>query len=252
VRAPIAGPPAPGDCLTSPPKPAGSPIDGRLAIAAAPTGPCADGVHFGEIVSVGNGPTTVPTGVAVNPPLPDANACVPLLRQYLGWTALPWNPVLLDAVTLLGPDAGQIADGQRWIACALSTGSDGYPDSVRDGFGRAADLYGHCQDSRLGARSRVSCADPHDVEVFATAIIGADDQAGLDASCTELITARSGMTDPTADGRLVVRVAPYDPNTVPPDVSAGGQAMICSVRVVGDGLLVASLVGVGDRPLPWR
>ncbi|WP_395728510.1 septum formation family protein [Nakamurella sp.] len=252
VRVPIAGPPAPGDCLTSPPTPAGSPIDGRIAIAAARTGTCADGMHAGEIVSVDDGPTTVPTGVTVRPPVPDPNACGVPVRQYLGWTAQPWNPVLLDAVILLGPDAGQVADGQRWIACALSTGADRYAGSVRDGFGPAADRYGHCQDSRVGARSRVSCADPHDVEVFGTAVIGADDQAGLDASCTELITAGSGMADPTAGGRLAVRVAPDDPNTVPPDVSAGGQVMTCALRVVGDSQLVASVVGVGDRPLPWR
>lgn len=250
-RGPIAGPPAPGDCLTSPPVPAGSPIDGRIAIAAARTGDCGDGPHVGEIVSVTDISTAVPTAGPNDAPVPDPNSCGVPVRSYLSWTAEPWNPVLLGAVTLLGPDAVQFADGQRWIACAVTTGADPYPGSVRDGFGRAADLYGECRDSRRGARSRVSCAVGHDVEVIGTAVIGADDQAGLAASCAQLISARSGMADPTAGGRLEVRVSPDDPNTVPPDVSAGGQAMICSVRVVGDGLLVASLVGVGDRPLPW-
>ena len=41
------------------------------------------------------------------------------------------------------------------------------------------------------------------------------------------------------------------PGLVPPDVSAGGLSMTCAVRAIGDGLLDASLVGVGDRPLPW-
>ena len=143
--------------------------------------------------------------------MPDPNACVPPVRDYLGWTAQPWDPVLLDALFLLGPDADQVADGQRWIACALGTGSNGYP-GLRPGRVRsAADLYGRCQDTRQGARSRVSCTDPHDVELFGTAVVGADDQAGLDASCTTLVTARSELADPTAGGRLAVRV----PRTIP-------------------------------------
>lgn len=251
-RVPIAGPPAPGDCLTSRPTPAGSPIDGRIAIAAARTGACSAGSHVGEIVSVTDRSATDPAGVVVDSPVPDPNTCVPAVRAYLGWTAQPWEPVLLDALFLLGPDADQVADGQRWLACALGSGSDGYRGSVRDGFGAAADLYGRCRDTRQGARSRVSCSDPHDVELFGTAVVGADDQAGLDVSCTTLVTARSEMADPTAGGRLAVQVAPYDPNTVPPDVSAGGQTMTCGLRVVGESLLVGSLVGVGTRPLPWR
>lgn len=252
VRAPIPGPPAVGDCLTSPPTPAGSGLTTGIAIGAAPVASCAgEGPHFGEIVSVTDGSRGRPTGVGVRPAVPDPNACRSPVRDYLGWTADPWDPVQLSAVTLLGPDTAQIGDGQRWLACALVTGAHGYPGSVRDGFGRAADLYGRCQDTRAGIRSRVPCHDPHDVEVFGQAVVGADDQAGLDPSCAALVTARTGLADPTAGGQLLVRAGPDDPNTVPPDVSASGQAMTCDVQVAGERLLVAGLAGVGERPLPW-
>lgn len=249
-RPPVPAPPAVGDCLTAPPTPAGSPIDGRIAVAAAPADGCSDGVRFGEIVSVDNRPATVPAGVAVSLPVPDPNACGSPLRSYLGWTSQPWNPVALDAVILLGPDAEQVAVGQTWIACAITTGRDGYRGSVRDGFGPAADRYGRCQPTLRFDPAPTPCDRPHAVEMLGTAVVGFDDLAGLDASCADLVRQRTGLTDPTAGGRLAVRVAPVDPNTVPPDVSAGGQAMTCGVQVDGGGMLTAALTGIGDRPLP--
>ncbi len=248
---PIPGMPAVGDCLLEPPEAAGSALTSfGIAIAAAPTGTCPraddDDQAFGEIVSVA--PTMArPDGSDAL----DPQACRQPVRDYLGWTAGPWDPVMVDTVVLVGPDRVQYAGGQRWWACAVTTGSHGYRGSVRDGYGRAADLFGQCQDLRLGERSHVACHDPHTAEVFGSAVVGADGLADLTDTCTTLVRQRTGMSDPTAGGTLAVRAGPFDPNTVPPDVSAGGQSMTCSLRVVGDGLLVASLVGIGDRPLPW-
>lgn len=261
-RAPIPGQPQVGDCLTAPYVGAGAavPVAG-ITLGAAPYDRCpgaADGRRvFGEVVLVAADLTSFPTvfpavGGGRSPP-PDPSACAGALRAYLGWTATSWDPVFDDTLVLLGPGAAQYADGQRWIACAVITGDRGYPVPVRAGaFGRAADLYQQCADSRLGPRSRVRCDDPHDVEVFGTAVIGPDGQGDLADTCARLITARTGLADPTAGGLFEVRAGPDDPNTVPPDVSASGQEVICAIRVTAGRPLAASLVGVAGRPLPWN
>ncbi len=253
VPAPIPPPPAVGDCLTGRPVPAGSPLTARgLAVAAAPTGACSTTWGYGEIVSVTADGRTFPTiGDQPQAP-PDPDSCRPAVRAYLGWDVTPWTPVVADDVVLVGPDAVQIAAGQQWIACALTPDERGYPGSVRDRTpGPAADRSGWCKDSRSPAGWRVGCDEPHDVEVFGVALISIDELAGLTDSCARLVAERTGASDPTASGLLQVRAGPDDPNTVPPDVSASRQSVICTLRVTGDGLLTASLVGRGDGPLPW-
>ncbi|HEY7811788.1 MAG TPA: septum formation family protein [Nakamurella sp.] len=256
VRAPIPGPPVAGDCVTSPYLGAGSALSVGIAVGVAPYAACpAPGDSrrdFGEIVSVTPDVRAFPTISARQQSPPDPDACRAPVLDYLGWAAEPWDPVFTDLVSLVGPDTVQYASGQRWIACALITGRDGYPGSVRDGaFGRAADLYGRCESTRSALRPRVGCDDPHDAEVFGVALVGVDGLSDLADSCTRLVVQRTGLADPTAGGLLQVRAVPFDPNTVPPDVSASKQSMVCEIRVTGDGLLDASLVGVGDRPLPW-
>lgn len=266
ARKPVPGPPTIGDCLTEPLAEGSVPASVAIPVPAVRYGPCGDGtaaggtgggrrLNYGEILSVTDGVDTftssrqsVPAGVLG---AYSTDSCQQPLRDYLAWSADPWAPVLGDSTALVGPDVAQHLLGQRWIACVVTAGSHGYPGSVRDGPGRAADLYGQCEDTREALGPRVPCDDPHDTEVFGVALVDADGLSGLADSCLTLVTARTGMTDPAAGGRLVVRAGPFDPNTVPPDVSAGGQSMTCAVRVVGDGLLDASLVGVGDRPLPW-
>lgn len=251
--APIAPPPAVGDCLTAPPEAAGSPLTARgLAIAAAPSAACSSAWGYGEIVSVTADARDFPTtGTSPQAP-PDPDACRGAVRDYLGWTVEPWIPVVTDTVVLIGPDPVQAAAGQRWIACVLAPDVRGYPGSLRDRVpGPAADRSGWCKDSRSPAGWRVGCADPHDVEVFGSALIGIDELSGLTDSCARLVAERTGSSDPTAGGVLQVRAGPDDPNTVPPDVSASRQSVICTLRVTGDGMLTASLVGRGDGPLPW-
>lgn len=246
-RPPIPAPPAVGDCLTEPPDFAASPLMLSVVLATAPVATCTDGPRssFGEVVMV--------TGASTPPEALDAfgyDDCVAPMQEYLGWPPSRWWPAGAAALVLLGPDAEQVAVGQSWIACAMVTGPDGYSGSVRDGFGPAADQYGDCDPTRRFDQAPRPCDEPHTEEVIGRAVVGFDDLTGLEESCADLVRRRTGLTDPTAGGRLAVRVAPVDPNTVPPDVSAGGQTMTCGVRVVGDGTLTAALTGIGDRPLP--
>ncbi len=253
-RTPIPGPPVVGDCLLAPPVAAGSALTSLgIAIAAAPYAACPapgdSGRAFGEIVSVTPDVREFPTTGVSRQPVPDPEACDGALRDYLDWPAGPWEPVILDPLTMVGPDAGQYAVGQRWIACALTGWGQGYTGSVRDGFGRAADRYGQCEGST--ASSQIPCSEPHTTEVFGVAMVDAGGRSDLADSCATLVAARTGMADPTAGGQLVVRAGSFDPRVAPSDDGAGRQATTCAVRVAGGRMLDASLAGIGDRPLPW-
>lgn len=244
-RPPVPEPPVVGDCLTAPPERAASPLILPVAPATAPVAACTSGgTSFGEVVLVTRAST--PAALAAV----EWDDCGAPLQTYLGWPSSRWRPAQSAVLALLGPDAEQVAVRQAWVACAITTGPPGYPGSVRDGFGPAADRYGDCDPTRPFDPAPRPCDEPHDQEAIGRAVVGYDDLAGLDQSCTDLVRQRTGLADPTAGGRLAVLVAPVDPNTVPPDVSAGGQAMTCGIRVVGTGKLTASLVGIGDRPLP--
>ncbi|WP_420122836.1 hypothetical protein [Nakamurella sp.] len=245
-RPPVPDPPVVGDCLTAPLAWAASPLILPVVLATAPVAACSatPGSSFGEVVLVTRPAAPAALGAF------EWDDCAAPLQTYLGWPSSRWRPAPSAVLALLGPDAEQVEVGQAWVACAITTGALGYAGSVRDGFGPAADRYGDCDPTRPFDPAPRPCDEPHEQEAIGRAVVGFDDLAGLDASCADLVRRRTGLPDPTAGGRLAVLVAPVDPNTVPPDVSAGGQTMTCGVRVVGPGKLTASLVGIGDRPLP--
>jgi hypothetical protein len=70
-------------------------------------------------------------------------------------------------------------------------------------------------------------------------------------ACEELITRVTGMVDPTAGGALTVSVeaieAPGNEPQQPPAPTPG----YCAIGTAGGRLLSASLLGIGDRSLPW-
>ena len=263
VRAPIPGAPVPGDCLHAPLVRNGSPMSFvEFSIGTAPVGPCAPGdnpdvtdgtQNYGEIVSVTPGVLAPRANIAGRLGSAGPGLCGQGAADYLGWTAHPWTPVLVDAVSLVGPDTEQYLGGQRWLACAVVTGDHGYRGSVRDGrAGAVADLYGRCDDTRSSPVLRVWCFQPHDTEVFGSAVVE-NGAADLTTSCLGLVTQRTGMSDPTDGGLLRVSAAAVKPPGWPTIVAQPGelQAIACAVTVTGGRLLTASLVGAGGGPLPW-
>lgn len=256
VRSPVPGPPEEGDCLTSPYFGAGSVVSVEVAVGAPPYADCRAGDRrrwvFGEIVSVTPDIRAFPVIRSGDPAIPDRDACTAAVRSAVGWTSPDWDPVVADSVTLVGPDLDQYLSGQRWIACAITSGDRGYPGSAGDAsVERGTNVYGRCERSheegRESAASRVRCDEPHDGEVFGVAMAAPAEVAALVDSCVALITERTGLAEPTVGGSLAVRVGVQD------DPVAGDrvQLMVCGVRVVDDRVLVASLVGLGDGPLPW-
>ena len=274
VRAPIPGAPVPGDCLQAPLVRNGSPMSFlEFSIAAAPAGPCVPGIgpgdgsgggsggdssrpateNYGEIVSVTPGVLAPRANIAGRLGSAGPGLCGQGAADYLGWTAQPWTPVLVDAVSLVGPDTEQYLGGQRWLACAVVTGDHGYRGSVRDGrAGAVADLYGRCDDTRSSPVLRVWCFQPHDTEVFGSAVVE-NGAADLTPSCLGLVAQRTGMSDPTDGGLLRVSAAAVNPPGWPAVAAQPGEmeAVACAVTVTGGRLLTASLVGVGGGPLPW-
>jgi hypothetical protein len=274
ARVPIPGPPQVGDCLTTE---VGS---GRSALAYAQTtvfapslGPCGEH-NYGEVVFLASDSSSFPASVVNRMSNPEPLACESSAAGYLGWpTDSPqpadpapgsvdrmlgnWRPAATAAVALIGPDLAQYLVGQDWIACVVLPQVAPYAGSGRGGLaGGSADAFGVCVvDGGMPVQQAVPCSDAHRSEIFAT--IAAQDQTrAVDLeSCFRLVQRLTDMADPTAGGALQIEVA-TDRSVVAmthtvqaPAVAA--RAGRCVVTALGERRLGASLVGIGDRPLPW-
>ncbi len=247
VRSPIPPPPAVGDCLLSAVEPDGS-VQQYIAgnIGSAAMGACADGVgvrdhHFGEIVSVTAEQRSFPRSGGGRNSIPDPRSCRSAADDYVGWPDPTWAPVSTRTVLLLGPDGSQYSSGQRWLACAIAPAQDGYLGSIRDDRNRsAANAFAQCRLLDASGPTPIPCAQPHGIEVFATAVNPGTDEIALNGSCTSLLATVTHMSDPTASGQLEVQIGP--------DRSLGKRN--CEVQVSGERLLHESLLGWGDEPLP--
>ena len=157
-------------------------------------------------------------------------------REHLRWqvsaAAGAWAPVQVQRFLAVIGRPG--TDG--WAVCAvLAPGLEQYRGSYLDSMAdRAAPApFGFCR-SAVAAHRRVSCGEPHDEQVFGTARAGSSPTPD---SCRALVQRLTAMPDPTGDARLVVGV----------DGSGSGA---CRARVVGPQRLTATLLGLGDAPLP--
>jgi hypothetical protein len=140
----------------------------------------------------------------------------------------------------VGP--GGHPDGQRWLACAIVPTGNAYPGSIRDEENRgAADAFGQCRSLSAPGPKRVPCSEPHEIEIFGTALGELTDADAQNGSCASLLTAVTRLPDPTAGGQLEVQIVP--------DRLLGRRN--CEVQVLGDRLLHESLLGWGLEPLPF-
>jgi len=262
--------------------------DGRSALAfdqvtvsAAGVGRCGD-KNYGEVVAVATDVHSFPSTVSNRASHPEPLACQPSARRYVGWNVAaddptfgesavidpgsgqvadswlgparklgPWRPVSTTSSGLYGPNLWQYMSGQHWLACVLLPRDAPYPGSVRGGpVGPASGAYAACWNRSVFAREPVSCTQPHTGETFGVASLDDTDRAALDGSCADLVRSASGMSDPGRSGTIAVEVQIASSNVANAQSDSAGQAS-CTISVVGDRLLAASLTGLGDAPIPW-
>ncbi len=245
-----AGPPTVGDCVAAliGPTPPLFPLVFGLSAAAVGErsvvfSDCG-GEHVGEVTAfrrIGASATGIAGATS------DGQWCTQVAvgyREHLRWqvravTGGVWTPVVAHRfVAILGEPVGG-TDAGRWAACAvLAPGLEHYRGSyLRSMADTAAPApFGFCRSGAIPDR-RVSCQSPHGEQVFGTAASGA--APALD-TCRDLVGRVTGMTDVTGGGRLRVSVA------------GDGTTVTCRVGVVGPIELTATLIGIGDAPLPLQ
>lgn len=262
----VLGPPAMPLLAPGPPSPVSIASVGETSVAFAD---CA-GAHLGEVVAYRAVPAPVapdpnespattaraePTATAAASAVSDGQWCQGVAADYREHSVarfgngadVMWEPatgqrfvVILSAPTL-DPTA------PRWAACAfLSPGLEPYSGSYVRSLANlpAPAPFGLCRSA--GAEdSWASCAGPHRIQEFGTAArLDLSSPAAL-AGCRSLIEQMTRMKDVTDGGTLRIEIAG--------DAVRGGSGAVVSCRlvVVGDGQLVGTLVGLGDRPVPF-
>ncbi|WP_420120490.1 hypothetical protein [Nakamurella sp.] len=272
VAAPLPDPPAVGDCLLGP----------TVGTAAA-TGPAAiaDGrpepPTFGPCDPAGIDPVAGPVGevVAVRPMTgPDRTAgpaeagCRPAALAYAGLRprgdtfAVPGSPAddpiqwrySVDVQTTWITQLPAHPGAGSWAACIARPGAAGSgPGRLADAFagGALPGGYGTCwQSAELSAAVQVvDCREPHVAELIALGRAigtGPVEPDLVRQSCLDQAALVLRRADPTAGGALSIRVDPERP-------PGGGAALspACFVTAADGRVLVGSLVGIGDGPLPF-
>lgn len=261
----VAVPPPPqvGDCVL------GAEEFPQRVSSGIPTfgyAPCA-GVRSGEVVSVDADPWVDPgardshTGMRDGSPADEIQTqCTAAADAYAG---LPTGPPQVDPTAIgvtfipsiwlpvapLYPDDRQRAAGQNWVACVVQspTGTT-FSGSLHAVFARDQSsgtlpiAFARCLVGD-GTRTPVSCEAPHQVELLGFRLVKDTPDAARLArtACTEFAATVLKRPDPTAGGALAV-VSIYDPST---------HEATCEVTSTNNRSLRGSLIGLGDRPIPW-
>lgn len=282
VAVPLAGPPAVGNCLTT----AQPSVDdlqdlsaqfssgpsGPLRYRSVPLSPCT-GARYGEVVDVladpgkiaasqdaGTGRTSMSD--------PNSFGCSTAVARYTGSARSRfsyWRVALAAIPVLVGPDERALRAGQHWAACLLvtptATGSTaelaGSPVTVlTDGTG--GDQLGSCQNGPAPAPtpSAGSCAFPHRTEIlgqaYGPALAGVT-RSELTRTCNQLVADLTGKPDITVTGALRVAAPVFadgDARDYGKPTTATSIAL-CAVSAADEATLGGSLLGLGQRPIPW-
>jgi hypothetical protein len=252
--------------------------------------PC-DSPHSGEVVAtwrageqprplLGAAPRRPLVTVSVTrqlPVTPSDDLCTGWVEQYTGWTQFAIShggigewiaPKPLVAPKLVVAPAGQGTADWHWSACVVQTQQPLYTGIVRSAASRSARLPGQiliCLNRGVASSEFVACDEPHSVELIGVMSLSgrmmAADTIAVDRStadvhqlCVDMVAARAGTANPTHNGQLeVVTESVWVQRETPTVVWPPGWLVPdCLIRVVGGGKLVGSVVGLGDRPLPWQ
>ena len=270
VVGPIPGPPALGACVIRPVSTTTSydPDSGIITYPVPAIGGCAR--HFGEVTAILAGALgyLLDLDQPYSDPHEPAARCSAETDSYLGRTpdrsaeTGGWQQTLNFTVVPGAPTASEQAMGQDWVACIAVPGGgyDTYDRTMRDVVrtGAYPPQLATCTDVMASSHSRstVDCRTPHNSEQFAVLFTADPDpeRAGRETECSGLVRAMTGMSDPTAGGRLRIDVD-SERLDAPPDSASGAgdqQLLTCQAVAVGSAHLVGPLLGLGDLPIPMR
>jgi hypothetical protein len=166
-----------------------------------------------------------------------------------------WNLSMHIQNSRLMPSALLRSAGRSWSACVASppglTRHHGTV-AVAYGGGELPNEFGTCWDSREVTASirSVGCEDSHVAELMSMGTVhdrSATTPAAIRSSCASVAAQVMGRADPTAGGRLAVRVSPDGDTTIRRDPSL---EIVCYM-VAPDHSLTGTLVGLGYRPIPF-
>ena len=262
----IAPPPAVGTCVTAI---TGTDRSARAngesaAVASLPVAtlaPSCSGTVIGEIISMqpatSASVTTLDEFDQANP------SCRSQVERYLGTVAtttiagVEWTKSIdVDAVTV-GPDAHDKAAGRTWTACVLSTVDQTYraAGSLKSSWttGVLPDAFGLCWAQAVVQHGvPTNCTAPHRTQQIGYGFIASPTDSGtsivsaaapdvMTGGCAALAASVMKTSDPTKGGALAVMVVAQ--------VSGAPYAQ-CAVSVVGNRMLIGSLIGIGAGALP--
>lgn len=243
---PVLGIPTVGDCVTEP-----IPYSSMWVDFRNPTGdtvtyptlniePC-DGPRYGEVVAVIPVPAVVTVEVNGNNRStngdPNRDRC---------WSA---------SAAYLGMDTGPTADGQ-WASFLTAPSLVSGPLHAALTTGNQTDQLGRCGDqSPLLEVEPGSCGRPHRYQQLALAPGATGTKsATLTTTCTDTVNASVGR-DITGTPDLEVVVTATDnygaPTPISDTIPVDSSTLQCGVAATGGRLLAGSVIGLGDRPIPW-
>lgn len=144
---------------------------------------------------------------------------------------------------------------RSWAVCVVAPRSTGhYTGQFADAFngGELPDQFSTCWNQRTvsAAFKRADCLAPHLAELISAGTIldrSRTTSVDLQDSCTRLAARVTGRSDPTAGARLVVKTSP---ERLREDSTAATVGVLCYL-VTPDRPLTATLVGLGEQPIPY-
>lgn len=183
-----------------------------------------------------------------------------------GGPRVTFGSLVLLAAEAATPQVDGHVGGGGDLCYAMALAGDGFAPTVIPA-GRPGDALGICQLRGPDEQDRgasTSCRDPHDIEFFgrvvAVSVPGGD--VDVPAACRDYLAHVTGMSDPTASGRLRVTTqsgaVQSGSMAGEPSRPAGadrgrGVDSVCGLVVTEHGrTLTGSLIDLGDRPLPGR
>lgn len=189
--------------------------------------------------------------------------CAAQVAAFLGLTLPPglgtiptatsesgrWVPVLPAEPLVIGPAPKQLAAGADWLVClAVVSSPPMYSGTLRGLLAVGTDLSdrGQCSNELEPGAQIIPCGDNHRFQVLASSDFGGFraevEVETVERTCLSVAAAMTRVDDPTFAGRLSV---------VADQVPGHGQLARCMVGSSSGRYLNRSLIGIGDRPLPW-
>jgi hypothetical protein len=147
------------------------------------------------------------------------------------------------------------ASGRTWLAC-IAAPSDGslYSGRLAGAFEGAQlpDEFGTCWNSRTVSASvrTLNCSAPHLAELISFGFVpdrSVVSYQQIQSSCEQLAARVLDRADPTAGGVLTLKTSPERISLL----NTGSVSVMCYATPTGDRELAGTLVGLGDRPVPF-